>query len=88
MPRRCSLVLFTAMMIGTLASIPTAVHAQTTAAETSPPSRTAWGDLRIRVSRRELRHGGDSRRCACRGAGWQSRARRIAVERPHRRVGG
>ena len=43
MTRRCSLVLLTAMTTGTLASVPTDVQAQPTAAETSPP-RTEWGD--------------------------------------------
>ena len=41
---RCSLVLLAAMTTGALASVPTEIHAQTTAGETSPPSRTAWGD--------------------------------------------
>ena len=41
---RCSLVLLAAMTTGALASVPTEIHSQTTAGETSPPSRTAWGD--------------------------------------------
>ena len=32
------------MTTGALASVPTEIHSQTTAGETSPPSRTAWGD--------------------------------------------
>ena len=44
MTRRYSLVLLMAMTTGTLAFVPTDLHAQTTAADTSPPSRTEWGD--------------------------------------------